>query len=134
MAGVEDDAIARFQRGLQVKADTLALDPRDLAQEHAALLAEAGMDKSLVIGAVKPPGVEPAREGHFHVVAVVRGDGPQLVEGLAVDAGDVGDVFGGLKPPLDLQRGHAHTNQLRQDFQPGQVLRAEQILPVAERH
>ena len=74
MAGVEDDAIARFQRGLQVKADTLALDPRDLAQEHAALLAEAGMDELLIIGAVKPPGIEPAREGHLHVIAVLRGD------------------------------------------------------------
>ena len=57
----------------------------------------------------------------------------QLVEGLAVDAGDVGDVLGRFEPPFNLQRGHADTNQIRQDFQPGEVLRAEQVLPVAER-
>src|ERR1035437_1152549 len=112
MAGVEDDTIARFQWGLQVKADTLALDPRDLAQEHAALLAEAGMDELLIIGAVKPPGIEPAREGHLHVIAVLRGDRSQLIKGLAVDAGDVGDVLGRFKPPLDLQRGRSEPSQL----------------------
>src|ERR1019366_6556063 len=78
MAGIEDDAIPGFQWGLQVNGDALALDPRHLAQEHAALLAEAAMDELLVVGAVKPPGVESAREGHLHVIAVVGGDGAPL--------------------------------------------------------
>src|ERR1039458_7492729 len=94
MAGIEDHTVPRLKRTLEVDADPLAFDPRHLAQEDAPLLAETGMDELLVIGAAEPPGVEPAREGHLHVVAVVTGDWPQLVEGLPVDAGDVGDVFG----------------------------------------
>ena len=134
-----------FSGACRFNADPLALDPGHLAQEHAALLAEAAMDELLVIGAAKPPGVEPAREGHLHVVAILTGGRlwlithpasrvTQPVNGLAVNAGDVGDVFGRFEPPLDLQGGHADTSQLRQDLQPGQILRAEQILPVAQRH
>ena len=40
---------------------------------------------------------------------------------------------GDLSRPSIFERGHADAHQFRQDFQPGQVLRAEQVLPVAER-
>ena len=40
---------------------------------------------------------------------------------------------GDLSRPSIFKRGHAEAHQLRQDFQPGEVLRAEQVLPVAER-
>src|ERR1035441_1682322 len=116
MAGIEDHAVARLKWTLEVDADTLAHDPRHLAQKHAALLAEAGMDELLVISAAEPPGVQPAREGHLHVVAVVTGDWPQLVEGLPVNAGDVGNVFGRLEPPLDPERSHANPGQFRQQI------------------
>ena len=59
---------------------------------------------------------------------------PQIIQGLAVDAGDVGDVFRRFEPAFDFQRGDAGADQLRQHFQPGEILRAEQIFPVAERH
>ena len=52
---------------------------------------------------------------------------------MPVDPRDVGDVFRRLEPAFDFQRGDAGADQVRQHFQPGQILRAEQIFPVAER-
>jgi hypothetical protein len=57
-----------------------------------------------------------------------------LVERLPVNPRDVGDVFRRLEPALDFQRRDAGADQFRQNFQPGQVLRAQKIFPVAERN
>jgi hypothetical protein len=77
----------------------------------------------LVLDAAKPAGVKAAGKPHLEVVerlaahvvhhggfrSVGRAEdlGHHLVERLAVDAGDAGDVFGALEAALDLERSDA---------------------------
>ena len=56
--------------------------------------------------------------------------GPRGVDRLAVVACDVGDIFGRLEPPFDLQAGDAQLDQLGDQVVGGQVLRAQEILDV----
>ena len=61
-----------------------------------------------------------------------REGGGDPVDGLAVDAGEVGDVLGALEPALDLERGDAEAHQVGQDVEAGEVLRAEEVAAAAE--
>lgn len=108
-AGVEDDAVARLGGTDELEGNTVGADPLDLAEIDAALGAEAGVGEFLVLDAAEPAGVEAAGETHLKVVkrlaahvvhhGVFRGRrrpkdfGHHLIERLAVDAGDAGDVF-----------------------------------------
>ena len=134
MARVEDHPVARLQRRLQLHPDALVLDAGHFAEEHPALLAEAAHEPapgyscrgtSRCKARARTP--SPSRSGRHPLAAPRRPTG----RALPIDARDVGDVFRRLEPALDLQGRHADPHQLRQHFQPGQVLRAEQILPVA---
>src|SRR5437868_3211051 len=71
VTGIEDDAVAGLERGVQGEGDALPFYLTDFAEVHAAFLAEAGMDEFLVVVAIEPTGVEAAREGHFH--RILRG-------------------------------------------------------------
>lgn len=68
MAGIEDNAVAEFEGGLQCNGDALPVYLSDFAEIHAAFLAEARMHKFLIVIAVEPTGVEAARESHLHGV------------------------------------------------------------------
>ena len=57
-----------------------------------------------------------------------------LVERLPVNARDAGDVFGRFEPALDLERGDAGAHEVGQHVEAGEILRAEQVAAVAERH
>ena len=57
---------------------------------------------------------------------------PGLVDGPSIIAGDVGDIFGRLQPPLDLEARHAHPHQLRDNLERREVLRAEEVADVSE--
>lgn len=64
------------------------------------------MNELLVIGSLEPARVQAAGEGHLHPIAVFIGYLPATahpVEGAAIDAGDIGYVFGRLEPPFNLQ-------------------------------
>src|SRR3989442_529485 len=56
-----------------------------------------------------------------------------FVERLAIDPGDVRDVFRRLEPAFDFQRGHPCPNQVRQHLESGQILWTEQVTPLAQR-
>ena len=146
-SGIEHHAVAQFQRGLQMQGHFPALDPGDGAQEHAAFFPEARMDQALVIDAAKPAGVQAPGERHLHVVprrsdflcrgrirGRIRRRRPETIQGLAIDPGDAGDIFRRLEPALNFERGHAGAHEFRQHVQPGQILGAQQIAPVAQRH
>src|ERR1035441_5414972 len=71
MACVKHHAVPWLQRPLQPHPDTLALHPRYVPEEHAALLAEPAMNELLVVRAPEPAGIKAARERHLHLVVVV---------------------------------------------------------------
>ena len=60
VAGVEDYAISRLQRRLQSNGDPFVIHAGYLAKVHAAFLAEAAMNKLLIVGAAKPACVKTA--------------------------------------------------------------------------
>ena len=67
----------------------------------------------------------------------MRVEGPSrgaadAVKGLAVDACDAGDVFGGFQAALDLERGDAGADEVGEDVETGEVLRTEEVAAVAE--
>ena len=155
-AGVEHHAVTWFQRAAELQRNLFVRDPGDLPQKHPALLPETRVNQFLIVVAAEPAGVKPARKSHLHVVTILlivaaavkrlirifREWGlslltlaaTKLIEFRAVNARDIRHVFRRFEPALDLQRRHARTDDVWQDLQPGEVLRAEQILPVAERH
>ena len=54
------------------------------------------------------------------------------IDGLAIDARDGGDVFRRLEAAFDFEAGDAQLDEARDFLHRGEVLRAEQITPVAE--
>ena len=51
---------------------------------------------------------------------------------MPVNARDAGNVLRGLESAFDLERGNAGLDQVRQDIDAGKVLRAEQVLAIAQ--
>src|SRR4051812_41912403 len=68
MAGIEDHAVARLERPMQLQEDLFSLKAVNLSKEYAALFAKPGMDQFLVVGAAQPARVETPRKRHFHFV------------------------------------------------------------------
>jgi hypothetical protein len=137
--GVEDDAVAGLEGPLGAEPDALGPDPGHLSEVDAAFLAEAGVDEGLVVDAPEPPGVEAATERHLQFVGGRRSGrtrgGVRPAEAIqrgAVDAGDAGDVLGGLQAALDLERRDAGTDEFGEDLESGEVLGAEEVASVAE--
>src|SRR5262245_29910222 len=54
------------------------------------------------------------------------------VQRFAVHPGDAGNVFGRFQSALNLERGHATADQIRQDIDAGEILRTEEIASVPE--
>ncbi len=124
-SGVEDDAVAGFEGREQTEEDAAGGDAADFPQIDAAFFAEAGVDKALVVDAAKPAGMKAAGKGHFEVVAGLGGRlGDGAVQGAAINLGDVGDVFGGFEAAFDFEGGDAGAEEIGQDLQTGQILRA----------
>ena len=108
------------------------------------------MDEFLVVDAAEPAGGKPARKGHLHFIVRTSNFGfwvawmsfrfapgdPQLrtVQRLSINSCDVRHVLGRFQPAFDLQRSHTRANEFGQHFQSGQVLWAEQIFSISERH
>ena len=57
----------------------------------------------------------------------------ELVESVSINAGDVGDVFGRLQSPFDLEARNARVDELPYQVVGREVLRAEKIFSVAKR-
>jgi hypothetical protein len=150
IAGIEDDAVAGFERRGKRERDRFAADARDRAEEDAALGAEATVGELLVVDAAKPARVLTAGERHLEFVVrrVERGSGggflcggsvgsggrgrAHFIEGLAIDARDAGDVFGGFEAALDFEGGDAGADEIGQDIEAGEVLRAKEVAAVTE--
>ena len=76
VAGIEDDAVAGLQRGGGAKGDRLTGDAENLAEQDAALGAEAAVGEFLIVDAAEPAGVLAAGERHLEfVVGGGRGRG-----------------------------------------------------------
>ena len=73
-AGVEDHAVAGFERSLEGDQHAVAADGADLAQVNAPFLAKTRMDQLLVVNASEPAGVQAAGERHFHFVLRAGGE------------------------------------------------------------
>lgn len=144
-AGVEDDAVARFEWGVEgggrgVEADPVVLCLGDGAEEGSAFFAEFAVGEVGVVGAVEPAGGEAAGEGHFEFVAILRGGvggvcgffGKCCVDGFAVDAGDGGDVFGGFEAAFDFEADDAGVDEVWDEVYGGEVLRGEEVAVLAE--
>src|SRR5258708_2775213 len=67
-ARVEHHSVARLEWSLEMNEHAVAPHTGHLAQIYAALFPEPRMNKSLVVDALQPAGVEAARESHLHVV------------------------------------------------------------------
>ena len=140
--GVEDQAVARFQRRRKTKRNGVVFHPRHFAKEDAAFGPEAGVGELLIINPTKPAGEKTAGETHLEFVAGrlrlefrrrdTREVGHHFIEGLAINPRNAGNVFRRLQATLDLQRGHSDANEVGQNLEAGEVLRAEQITFVAE--
>ena len=68
VAGIEDDAVAGLQRGGGAKGDRLTGDAENLAEQDAALGAEAAVGEFLIVDAAEPAGVLAAGERHLEFV------------------------------------------------------------------
>ena len=133
----EDDAIARGHFADGVDHHVLAANLHDFAEQHAALRGTCGRHEHLVIATVEPTRRKAARERKFHLANILVGeiDGPlfpRRVDRAAVVAGDVGDVLGRFQSAFDLEATHAGVDQFGHECVGGEVLRAEQILLIAE--
>ena len=141
-AGVEDEAVAGFQRRRKTKRNGVVFYPRHFAKEDAAFGPEAGVGELLIVDPTKPAGEKTAGETHLEFVAGrlrlefrrrdTREVGHHFVEGLAINPRNAGNVFGRFEASLDFQRGHSDANEVGQNLEAGEVLRAEQITFVAE--
>ena len=92
--------------------------------------SSAAVDEPLVIDPVHPSAEEPAAEGHLEIVPIAAGDGFCVVaacdggvDGLAVDAGDAGDVFRGFEAAFDFEAADAELDEVRDFVDGGEVLR-----------
>ena len=84
------------------------------------------------------PGEKP-RERQLHLLDLPRRelDRParqRRVDRFAVVPSDVGHVLGGLQAAFDLQRRDARVDQLGNQVERGQVLRAQQVLDLSQLH
>ncbi len=107
------------------------------AQRDTPLLGVVAANQDLVVVPVEETVREPARKRELHFLDVARSErdrpaGPGGVDRLAVVTRDVGDVFGRLEPPFDLQAGDPQLDQLRDQVVGGQVLWAQKILDVVK--
>ena len=127
-ARIEDHAVAGLEAGTEaVEFHPVASGGGDLTGEGSAFFGEASVDEALVIDAVEPAGEEAAAEGHGQVVAVLAGDGAGLageggIDGLAVDAGDGGDVFRRLEAAFDFEAADAEGDEFGDFVDRGEVL------------
>ena len=112
---------------------------RDRARDPAARRAwrnswpaRASCDRSL-----EPAGRKAARKRQLHLLDVARREldglpGDRAIDRLPVVTRDVGHVFGRLQPAFDLERADAGRDQLGHQIVGRQILRAEQILLLAQ--
>src|SRR2546423_731016 len=102
VAGIKYNSVTGFQRRFQLDLYPLALNLRHLAQINASLFAEARMHQFLVVDPANPAAIQASRKRHLHfVVGIWRlvisdwsvGDRSQLIEGTAINTGDVRDIL-----------------------------------------
>ena len=145
--GVEHHAVTRFKRRDRAERHAVGPHVNNLTEEDAALGAKVGVDEFLIVGAPKPAGIKTAREGHLHRVIVFAMEpgqqvgfalggharfGQHLVDRPPVDARDAGDIPGIFQPSLDLEGGDAQADEFGQHIEGGEILRAQEVAPVAE--
>src|SRR5262249_17830411 len=102
-----------------------------------AAFRETPADEPLVVRPLEEPGCESAGERLLQVALLFRADderpaggrGGDRVAGGARGRGDVGRA---LQPALELEADYPGVDQVADELVPGQVLRAEQVRPVAE--
>ena len=130
-AGVKYNAVASLEGRLQTREYFFPFHALHRSEIDAAFLAKTAVDQLLMVDSAEPARVQSARESHFQIVARRGGEtrgarrfGAKFVQSMPIDPRDVGHVFGGFEPAFNFQRRHAGAEQVRQHFQPGQVLRA----------
>ncbi len=138
-SSIEDHAItwSDGDAGGVGQGDPAAAAFIDGAEQGSAFFAEAAVSEVGVIGAAEPTVGEATGEGHFQGVAIGIGDGGfrlchRIIEGLAVDASDGGDVLGRFESALDFERLHAGFHQIGDEVDCGEVLRAEEVADFTE--
>ena len=115
-----------------------ALDALDHAEVEAAVLGEAPFDQRLVVAAAEESVAEAARvgEGRAQQVAPHARDGflalRERVDVVAIRLRRRRHVGRVLLAPLDLEAVHADARELLDRAHAGEILRAQQVLHVAE--
>ena len=143
---VEDHAVAGLERAFEAHRHAIRADVDDRAKVGATLLAKAGVDELLVIDPAKPARVQAARESHLHRIVLFLADLQGSTIGIGtlsesipggIDRAAVGlrnrsDIFWRLQATFNLQRTDTGTNEVRDDFDAGEVLRRKQVGLVTE--
>ena len=129
---IEGHAVAAFHRRDEIDRHPSPPHGNDRAEPDPAFGAARCRHEPLVLAAEKPAGGETAREGELHRLDVAGGErrpspGHRPVDRPPVVADDVGDVFRGLQPPLDLQARDPSGEELRRQVVGGEILGGEEV-------
>ena len=84
--------------------------------------------------------MEATAERHFHSVLVIRDRFLEcgeviiesMIEGIPVGPCDIGDVFRGFESAFNFERVDSGLDELRDQFESGEVLRAEEVTFITE--
>ena len=133
-AGVENHAVAELQRDLRRQLHAVATHAHDPPGQRPALFSEPRGDQLLVVHAVHPAGIQPARKRHLELLPIrrVRHVRERGVDGLPIHLTHRRHVLRRLQPALDFETHHTQFQQRRNFLHRRQILRRKQIAPVAQ--
>ena len=142
VGGVEDQAIARFERRgagrcFGLDEDVIAPDVADDADFDAAMGGGTAVHHRLMVRPGHKMRTKPARIHLLKLQLLGRGDGqiaprPRFVYRLPVGAGGQGDVIGVFVASFNLQRRHAQLHDVGHLLQGVEVAGREQVAGVIE--
>ena len=117
LARIKHHAIAQLERGFKIQDDAIAEHTGNVAKINAPLLAEAGVDELLIVGPAEPARGKSAGKSHLQFItrsaecgvrkrrrtrgSAFRTPRSALIQGLPIDARDVGNVFRRLEAALN---------------------------------
>ena len=125
---VDDDSVAWMKWGEHfLDFDPVGARTRNPTREGATFFSEASVNELLVIDAMKPTREKASAKGHLQTISVFGRSGfglsrYGLVDGLAVDRGDGGDVVGGFEAPLNLERVQTELDEFGDLVHGGKIL------------
>ena len=127
-SSVDDDTVAWVEWGHHFfDFDPVGARTRNPTREGATFFSEASVNELLVIDAMKPTREKASAKGHLQTISVFGRSGlglsrHGLVDGLAVDRGDGGDVVGGFEAPLNLERVQTELDEFGDLVHGGEIL------------